>query len=468
MSNAIADLDTVALAAAIAAREVSPVQAVEAALARIEQCRPLNAFITVAADQARAAARALMPRWQAPGALPPLFGVPFTAKDLTATAGIRTTQGSRLFADTVPDADAVAVARLKSAGAILVGKTTTPEFGHKAFTQSPLYGRTLNPWNNAFSCGGSSGGAGVAAIMGMAPLALGTDGGGSIRIPAACSGIVGLKATLGAIPQPQVPDLFGANSFIGPMARTVAEVALAWTLLRGADRMDPYGQAPLPHPGAKPLAGLRVAYLPRCGSPHIHSEVAAATEAAARHLEALGCVITEVQLDFTSFEAPYLVMLQSAIASRVAPFLADRRADMEESLVITAELGLRHTAVALQHAAAARSDLFRRMQAVFATNDLMLSPVTAGPPLPADTNPHGRVTIEGIDCGTIRGGWHPFTFPMNLTGHPALSLPAALSSDNTPIGVQLCGPWHSEETLLAAAAALEAALPRLPRPPLPA
>jgi aspartyl-tRNA(Asn)/glutamyl-tRNA(Gln) amidotransferase subunit A len=468
MSNSIADLDTVALAAAIATREISPVQAVEATLARIEQGKRLNAFVTVAAEQARAAARAMMPRWQAPGALPPLFGVPFTAKDLTPTAGIRTTQGSRLFADVVPGADAVAVARLKAAGAILVGKTTTPEFGHKAFTQSPLFGRTLNPWNNDFTCGGSSGGAGVAALMGMAPLALGTDGGGSIRIPAACNGIVGLKATLGAIPQPQVPDLFGANSFIGPMARSVAEVALAWRLLRGADAMDPYGQQPLPQREARPLSGLRVAFLPRCASPHVHSEVAATAAAAANAMAALGCVVEEIELDFASFEAPYLVMLQSSVAARIARFLPTHRADMEESLAITAEKGLRHSAVDLQNAAAARSDLFRKLQAVFTRFDVLLSPVMTAPPLPVDTDPHAHVVIEGVDCGTIRGGWYPFTFPMNLTGHPAISQPAGLSSEGTPIGVQLCGPWHSEETLLAAAAALEAALPRLPRPTLPA
>ncbi|MCX7378617.1 MAG: amidase family protein [Alphaproteobacteria bacterium] len=466
MSNAIADLDTLALAAAIARREVSPVQAVEAALARIEECQRLNAFVTVTAEQARATAQALMPRWQAPGALPPLFGVPFTAKDLTPTAGVRTTMGSKLFADNVPKEDAPAVARLKSAGGILLGKTTTPELGHKAFTQSKLFGRTLNPWNADYTCGGSSGGAGVAALMGMAPLALGTDGGGSIRIPAACSGIVGLKPTLGAIPQPQSPDLFGTNSFIGPMARTVAEVEFAWTLLRGTDRMDPWGQSPLPNPSAKPLAGLRVAYLPRCGSPAIDPEVAASTESAANHLRDLGAVVEEIELDFYRFEAPYLVMLQSSVAARIAPFLKDRRNDMEESLAITAELGLKHSAVALQGSAAARSELFRLLQGVFSRFDVMLSPVMAAPPLPVETDPHGHITINGVDCGTIRGGWYPFTFPMNLTGHPAMSQPAGLSRHGTPLSVQLCGPWHSEATLLATAAALEAKLPKLARPPI--
>ena len=234
MSSDLADLGAVALADAIRRGDVTPLQAVDAALARIEHGAHYNAFITVTADPARAAARDAMARRRAGEKLPRLFGVPFSAKDLIATAGVRTTSGSRLFADTVPAQDAVAIARMKQAGAILIGKTTSPEFGHKAFTEAPLFGRTLNPWNEAVTCGGSSGGAAVATLLGMGPLALGTDGGGSIRIPAACCGIVGLKATLGAIPHLQVPDLFAANSFVGPMARSVADVAAAFSVLRGS------------------------------------------------------------------------------------------------------------------------------------------------------------------------------------------------------------------------------------------
>jgi aspartyl-tRNA(Asn)/glutamyl-tRNA(Gln) amidotransferase subunit A len=460
--NDIADLDTIALAAAIRARQVSPRQAVEAALARIERGARYNAFITVCADRARDEADNAEQRWRSGEPLPPLFGVPFSAKDLTPTAGVRTTNGSRLFADAVPTEDAVAVARLKAAGAILIGKTTTPEFGHKPFTEAPLFGRTLNPWNAGVTCGGSSGGAAVAVLTGMAPLALGTDGGGSIRIPASCCGVVGLKATLGAIPHLQVADPFAANSFIGLMARSVAEVALAFRVLRGPDAADPWGQAPLPDLPARPLQGLRVAWLPRCGSPVVDEEVAAITAAAARQLSDLGAAVAEVELDFASLEPAFLVILESGLAARLGSRLAP---EMDPSLVRTIEKGFSHAAVALQQAAAARGEMFRRLQALFAHYDLLVSPVLTAPPLPVGQDPHGHVTIGGRDAGTIRGAWYPFTFPLNLTGHPALAMPCGRTRSGLPVGLQIAGAWHTEATILAAAAALEAGLPKLPAPP---
>ena len=457
--NDIADLDAVGLAAAIRSRRVSPREAVAAALARIAAHDDANAFITVCADAAQAEAASAETRLAAGGDPPPLLGVPFSVKDLTTTAGVRTTFGSRLFADHVPAEDAVAVARMRAAGAILIGKTTTPAFGHKAFTEGDLFGRTLNPWDAGVTCGGSSGGAAVAVRLGMAPLALGTDGGGSIRIPASCCGVVGLKPTLGALPNLQAPDLFGANSYVGPMARSVAEVALAWRVLRGPDRRDPYGQvAPPPRP-ARPLTGLRVAWLPSCGSPAIDPQVAALTAAAARRMAELGAEVTEIRHDFAQLEADLLVILESGLAARLAGFLPAREADFDASLLRSVRKGLGHSAVALQAAAAARSAAFRRLQTeVFARFDLLVSPTLTAPPLPVGQDPHGRVTIAGTDCGTVRGAWYPFTFPLNLTGHPALSLPCGLTAEGLPIGLQIAAAWHDEETILAAAAVLEQAL----------
>lgn len=455
----IADLDAVTLAAAIRDRQVTPGEAVAASLARIAEQAEVNAFLTVCAESAQAEAVRAEARLRAGGNLPPLLGVPFSVKDLTATAGVRTTYGSRLFAGHVPSEDAVAVVRMREAGAILIGKTTTPAFGHKPFTEGDLFGRTLNPWNPDVTCGGSSGGAAVAVRLGMAPLALGSDGGGSIRIPASCCGVVGLKPTLGALPNLQAPDLFGANSYVGPMARSVAEVALAWRVLRGADRRDPYGQTDLPPRAARPVAGLRVAWLPTCGSPAVDPQVAALTAAAVRLLAGLGAEVTEIRHDFAQLEPDFLVMLESSLAARLAGFLPARADAIDASLRQTVEKGLGHSAVALQRTAAARSAAFRRLQTeVFARFDLLVSPTLTAPPLPVGQDPHGRVTIAGTDCGTVRGAWYPFTFPLNLTGHPALSLPCGLTTEGLPVGLQIAAAWYEEETILSAAAALERAL----------
>jgi aspartyl-tRNA(Asn)/glutamyl-tRNA(Gln) amidotransferase subunit A len=228
------------LARLIASRALSPVELVDGVLARIERAQPtLNPFITVTAKAARAAARAAEAVLMRGDALGPLFGVRFSVKDLVNTAGVRTTFGSVALADNVPSADSVAVARLKRAGAILIGKTTTPEFGHKPFTEAPLFGRTANAWDQSPTSGGSSGGAAVAVAAGLGPLAIGTDGGGSGRIPAACNGVVGFKQTLGLIPHDLTPDGFGNQSYIMPITRTVMDSALMLQAMAGPQPVRP-------------------------------------------------------------------------------------------------------------------------------------------------------------------------------------------------------------------------------------
>src|SRR5262245_45929618 len=238
------DIDALTLARLIRSKEASPVEVVDAVLARIEALQPtVNAFITVTADEARDTARRAETAVIRGNRLGPLHGVPFSVKDLLFTAGVRTTMGSVMFADQVPAEDAVPVRRLRDAGAILVGKTTTPEFGHKPLTDSPLFGVTRNPWNQSRTAAGSSGEAAAAVATGQGPLALGTDGGGSIRIPAACCGIVGLKPTLGRVPHVHQVDLFSTTSYIGPMARTVAEVSACLDVIVGFDPRDPHSRA---------------------------------------------------------------------------------------------------------------------------------------------------------------------------------------------------------------------------------
>lgn len=456
----LADLGARELATRIRRKEVSPVEAVRACLARIEARRELNAFITVTADLALDAARQAEQQVMAGGPLPPLHGVPYSVKDLTLTAGVRTTMGSRLYEDFVPKEDALAVARAKAAGTILIGKTTTPEFGHKQSAQAPLFGLTLSPIDPKYMCGASSSGAAVAVAAGMGPVALGSDGGGSIRIPASCCGIVGLKPTLGNVANLQPPDLFGANSYVGPMARDVADTALLYEAIRGGDARDPYGQAPTPPGRAVPhtLHGLRVAWMPRCGNRLLDPEVEAATTAAVRRMESAGATVEQVELDFVSLERHFLVVLESTLAARIGDQLERFEDRIDPSLAGVVRRGRQHGAVALQEAGFARTRCFAQLQSLFERFDVLVSPTVSAPPLPVDTDPHGIVTIAGEPAGTIRGAWYPYTYPMNLTGHPALSMPCGSSRIGLPIGLQLAARWHDDRFLLGVAGLVEAAL----------
>ncbi|WP_395348242.1 amidase [Variovorax sp. UC122_21] len=453
------DHGAVALAALVRRKEASPVEIVQAALARIEARRELNAFITVTADGALAAARRAEAAVMAGEPLGPLHGIPYSVKDLTLTAGVRTTMGSAIHEDFVPKDDAVAVARAKAAGAILIGKTLTPEFGHKQVPTAPLFGRTLNPINPAYTPGASSSGAAAAVAAGMGPLALGTDGGGSIRIPAACCGIVGLKATLGVVPHLQAPDLYSANSFTGPMARDVADTRLLFEAIAGFDARDPWGAGSAPPRRAAPvsLRGLRVAWLPSAGN-RVDPEVEAIAGAAVQAMAREGASVETVQLDFVSLEKHFLVVLQSLLAARVGANLERFGDRLDASLIDAVQKGRRHTAVDLHEATFAKTRCFNELQALFERFDVLVSPTLSAPPLPIDMDVSGEIEIAGRPAGTVRGAWYPYTYPMNLTGHPALSMPCGRSAIGLPIGLQLVGRWYDDHYLLDVAALVEQAL----------
>ena len=447
------------LASLIRHKQVSPVEAVQAALDRIEARRELNAFITVTAEQAMAAARQAEAEVLAGATLAPLHGVPYSVKDLILTAGVRTTMGSAIYEDFVPKEDAVAVARAKAAGAILIGKTTTPEFGHKQVPTAPLFGRTLSPIDPRYTPGASSSGAAVAVAAGMGPLALGTDGGGSIRIPASCCGIVGLKPTLGVVPHLQAPDLYSANSFTGPMARDVEDTRLLFEVIRGFDTRDPWGQAgPAPlRPGPVTLRGLKVAWLPSAGNP-VDPEVEAITTAAVRRMEGEGAVVETVELDFVSLERHFLVVLQSMLAARVGDNLERFGQRLDATLIEAVEKGRRHSAVAMHEATFAKTRCFGALQSLFERFDVLVSPTVSAPPLPIDMDLSGEVEIGGKPAGAVRGAWYPYTYPMNLTGHPALSMPCGRSAAGLPIGLQLAGRWYDDDYLLSVARLAERVL----------
>ena len=308
-SDRLAYAPATELAEMVRSRRVSPIEITEAALRRIDASQPLlNAFITVARDEAMAEARLAEEAVARGDDLGPLHGVPFSVKDLVNTRGVRTTMGSLIFEHNVPDTDAISVARLRAAGAIMVGKTTTPEFGHKPFTRAPLFGDTPNAWDRERIAGGSSGGAAVAAAAGLAPLNVGTDGGGSIRIPAAANGVVGMKATLGTIPHDAAPDSFGANIYIGPITRTVGDAALMLQAMSGPHPSDAHSMGrprqDFLNAAAMPggLEGKKIAWRPLLGNEIIDSEVLAITYGAARAFEEAGATIVEVDDGFVTPE----------------------------------------------------------------------------------------------------------------------------------------------------------------------
>jgi aspartyl-tRNA(Asn)/glutamyl-tRNA(Gln) amidotransferase subunit A len=447
------DLSAIAAAAAIHDRRISPVELVEAVLDEAERTQPtLNAFVTICAETAREEARAAEQAVMRGDALGPLHGVPFSVKDLTWTRGVRTTMGSALFADFMPEEDAVPVARLRAAGAILIGKTTTPAFGHKPFTESDLTGITRNPRNLDHTPGGSSGGAAAAVAAGIGPLALGTDGGGSIRIPASCCGIVGLKPTLGRVPNIHAADAFGNNSYIGPITRSVAEARLMLRVIDGPDPRDPYAAAIPPDlpPVGERLDGLRIGWAARVGNVLLDPEVEARCGEAVATLERLGATIEQVEIDFAAEEAMFLVMLETALAGRLGARLGAERARMDASLIETIERGLARSPGEILAATARRTALFRRVVALFERVDLLVSPTLSAPPPRTGLDPFAPFAVAGGvgEAGRIRATWYPYTYPFNLTGHPAVSVPCGTTAGGLPIGLQIVGTWHADARVL--------------------
>ena len=451
-------LSVAELSEAIRTRRVSPVEAVESTLARIRQLQPsVNAFITVVEDGAMTAARRAEAAVLAGEPLGPLHGVPFSVKDLVATAGVRTTMGSFIHEHAVPHTDAVAVKRLKDAGAILIGKTTTSEFGHKPFTDAPLFGTTRNPWNLERTAGGSSGGAAAAVASGQGALALGTDGGGSIRIPASCCGIVGLKPTLGRIPNPDAPDLFATLAYTGPMARTVADVRTALKVLAGPDPRDPYAQYEPPH-AERPiseLSELRLAWLPRVGNRLVARDVLDRTEHAVRQLERQGAAVEMIEIDCASYEDDLLVFVQSKMRLAIESHLEKYGDRITYSLRESANRGVAHSGSDFQRALVRRSELTRVIQRLFERFDFLVMPTLSRTAPLAQDDEVNPISVDGMVAGLVRAAWYPYTFPFNYSGHPAVSTPCGLSSEHLPIGLQIVGRWNADLEVLALAELVE-------------
>jgi aspartyl-tRNA(Asn)/glutamyl-tRNA(Gln) amidotransferase subunit A len=453
------------LAGAIAKKKVSPVEVVEAALGRIDTLKPLNAYVTLDADGARQAAKAAERAVMRRGArLGPLHGVPFSVKDLIITRGIRTTFGTPLYRDFVPTEDAPSVARLKSAGAIMLGKTNTPTLGWVGVTDNLLFGATRNPWSLGHTPGGSSGGAGAAVAAGLAPLALGTDGGGSIRKPAAWCGIFGFKASWGRIPV----HPFGAAwslSHAGPMTRTVKDAALMMNACAGPDERDQYS---LPATGVDyvkalkgSLKGLRVAWSDTLGiASAVDPEVREATAKAARVFRELGC---RVESDNPTWPSPYdcwRTIFLGGIGARLAPYL-DRRDQIDPGLLPIVEEAVKSPPTRYVQAWFDRLAWWQHARAFFERYDLLLTPTVACPPLPIGEFYPSQ--IGGVPVG--REAASVFTYIFNMTGQPAATVPCGFTRAGLPIGLQVVGRRFDDVTVLRASAAFEAARPWAQRRP---
>lgn len=449
-----------ALAGLVARRAISPVEIVEATLARIERYEPrLSMFTLVMADSARDAARRAEDAVMSGEPLGPLHGVPITIKDNVAIGGLPTGNGSLAASAAPAREDTATVARIRSAGAIIIGKTALPEFAHKVLTDSLAHGTTRNPWNLDHTPGGSSGGASAALAVGIAPLAVGTDGGGSIRCPAACTGVLGLKATLGRIPNEPMPDGFGNFAFVGPMARSVQDLALLLRVMQGALAADPFSiAADAMVPAAKPVRGLRVAWMQDFGLYRAEPETAALTAEAVRLLEEAGAIVEQVCPPcFDDLFPTYQVLATTAHASRLGALFDAAGDRMTDSLRDSIAIGRRWSAVDLQQAQDRRTTLFRSIQRLFKRHDLICTPTMLAPPPLVDAG--GSIATDAY------AEWAAALYPFNMSGHPAASVPAGFTRAGLPVGLQLVGPWFGESQILQAASHLQEAIGGFAYPP---
>jgi len=447
-------------------KALSPVELCRSVLDRIERVNPtVNAFCAITADAALQAARRAEQAAARGESLGPLHGLPITIKDLAFTRGVRTMSGSFIFEHRVTNVDAPYVRRLKEAGGVMVGKTTTPEFGWKALGDSPLTGITRNPWNPGMTSGGSSAGAAVAAAAGLGPLHQGSDGAGSIRIPSSFCGIYGFKPTYGRVPMWPVSNT-DCTSHTGPMTRTVADAALMLSVMAGLDDWDrtALDAAPDDYVGRlnEGIKGLRVAWSPNLGGLRVDGEVAAVVKRAALAFQEFGGVLEEVpDPRFPETEEMIRVMWNAHYAGNFGQYLPKWGERMDPGLVAAIEDGRRYTAA---HYVEMRGKKFGHsdsVRALFDTYDLLLTP---------------SVSVTAFEVGRLNPphfpqhpwNWFPwasFSYPFNFTGQPAASVPAGFTPSGMPVGLQIVGRRCADLTVLQASAAFEQARPWASRRP---
>lgn len=462
-------LDATAMTEAVRRKQVSAAELAKAALERMEALDGLlHAFCTPTPELTQAEAAAVDRAIASGAAIGPLAGVPYGIKDLICTKGVRTMSGAVAFADFVPDEDDVVVERMRNAGAVSLGKTNVPEFGYSGVGHNPISETTRNPWNLERTSGGSSAGSGAAVAAGLCPIALGSDGGGSVRIPASFCGLVGVKASMGRVPlypgtkDERYPGVSSWESLehIGPMTRTVRDAALMLSVIAGPDDRD---RRTIPCDdidwiaAAKPrdLKGLRVAYSPDWGYAAVDPEVRRVVSEAVRVFERdLGCIVEEAH---PGWEDPYSafwgVVAAESDLSGLREITAKHGAKMTPHLVTF--INTPWTAEELTNANVVRKAVTNKMWRFMRNYDILLTPTLAVPPFALHIQ-----GVEKIDGRIVQPfQWLAFTFPMNLTGNPAASVPAGFTIDGLPVGLQIIGRHLADATVLGAAAAFEAAKP---------
>ncbi|PSB15978.1 amidase [filamentous cyanobacterium CCP2] len=469
-------MDAVTLSHLIQSKELSPVEVTEAALERMSQLEPtVHAFCTPTPELALDTAKQIESAILAGGAVGPLAGVPIGIKDLVCTAGIRTASGSAAYVDFVPEEDDVVVERLKAAGAVILGKTNVPEFGYSGVAHNPIFETTRNPWNPELTSGGSSGGSGAAVVTEMVPFAIGSDGGGSIRIPGSFCGLYGIKASMGRVPlypgcrDERYPGVSSWESLehIGPMSRTVADSALMLSVIAGPDDRDRHSLPAANFDWMKALEGdikgLKVAYSSDWGYAAVDPEVRQVVGNAVKVFEQeLGCIVEEAN---PGWDDPYdtfwaLVALDTDLVGmrRMAEQLGDK---MTPHLVEF--LNKQWTAEDFTNAVLARKALNNKMWKFMRQYDLLLTPTLAVPPF--EIGIQGPEVIDDRQVEPFE--WLAFTFPINMTGQPAATIPAGWTKDGLPIGLQIVGRHLDDPLVLKASAAFERAAPwHARRPPL--
>jgi amidase len=448
------------MAEAVRTRRISARELLDLHLARIEERNPeLNAIVSLDAERATKGAWAADDHLARGGVLGPLHGLPFAVKDTHAVAGWRTTYGSPLFAEHLPDADDLIVERVRRAGVVLLGKTNVPEFAAGSHTFNTVFGTTRNPVDPSRSAGGSSGGAAAALAAGMVPLADGSDMGGSLRNPASFCGVVGLRPSLGRVPEWPHPNLWETTSVGGPLARNVGDLALLLSVLAGPDPRSPQalgdpGSTFAP-PVAGTLRGLRVAWsLDLGGAFEVDREVAGVIEEAGRLMARRGARTFAAWPELEHADETFRTLRAWHFQARFGTLMAEHPDAFKQSLADNIRAGESLTGADVALAYQRRTGYTQQMRRFFADYDVLMMPVSQVPPFPADQEfPHD---INGTPLGSYLD-WMRSAYLITVTGCPAISVPAGTTPDGLPVGVQLVAPHGAERRLLEIAAAFEAA-----------